>query len=250
MEQDPPKAILSKVARDPSKAHIFNHASMIFNNHFFFSGLTTKPTVPPPDLQLELEHNFGSIENLHREMAMTGLAMFGPGFVWLVRVLDKRLSKASPDPDSGRMDLRILPTYLAGSPFAEAHWRRQGVDMNTAGETEWRQGPLPGQPMAAYQSPAGVNAYHTPRESSLSSSSSSSSSASGSAARRVDRTPPGGANVVPLLCLNTWEHVWLPDYGIGDGKTRGKSEFVQRWWRAVNWEQVSNLALPARKTRF
>lgn len=48
------------------------------------------------------------------------MAMFGPGFVWLVK-------------NAQSTELRILTTYLAGSPYTAAHWRRQGLDMNTQG---------------------------------------------------------------------------------------------------------------------
>ena len=106
------------------------------------------------------------------------------------------------------------------------------TDMNTSGEQQWRQGPHAGQQMAAYQT--GV-----PR---------GEAGSAGSGAPGPDRIPPGGTNVVPVLCLNTWEHVWLTDYGFGDGKTGGKVEYVQRWWRAIDWNTVANLTMPALKT--
>jgi Fe-Mn family superoxide dismutase len=201
---------------------------MLFNNHFFFSGLSGNPAPMGGELRRDIELCFGTVENLRREMLVTALGMFGPGFVWLVRVHDKRMAKNSAERASARYDFRVLPTYLAGSPFAEAHWRRQTTDMNTAGEAQWRQGPHAGLQMAAYQTP-------TTRQQ-LS-----------QAGADADRTPPGGTNIVPVLCLNTWEHVWLTDYGIGDGKRGGKEEYIQRWWRAVDWNQVSSLINPSRK---
>jgi Fe-Mn family superoxide dismutase len=227
LAQDTPRAIMFKTAHDPRQAHLFNHASMIFNNHFFFSGLTNKPSPMHPELQRELELCFGSIDNLRKEMTITALSMFGPGFVWLVRVFDKRLSKNTSEAEALRYDFRLLPTYLAGSPFAEAHWRRQGVDMNTSSEEQWRQGPLPGQPMAPYQTPT------TP----------GGAKGSGDGAEIRDRIAPGGAHLVPLLCINTWEHVWLTDYGFGDGISKGKVEYVKRWWHVINWERVASLTM-------
>ena len=44
-------------------------------------------------------------------------------------------------------------------------------------------------------------------------------------------------DLTPVLCLNTWEHVWLRDYGVG-----GKREYVENWWRAVDWDVVASLA--------
>ena len=52
---------------------------------------------------------------------------------------------------------------------------------------------------------------------------------------------PGGLEVVPLLCVNTWEHVWLRDHGVG-----GKREFLERWWDRINWEEVQE-GLPREK---
>lgn len=52
------------------------------------------------------------------------------------------------------------------------------------------------------------------------------------------RTPPGGVpDLLPVLCLNTWEHVWLHDYGI-----RGKREYVENWWKVIDWEVVAGVA--------
>lgn len=54
---------------------------------------------------------------------------------------------------------------------------------------------------------------------------------------KVARVAPGGVDVIPLLCLNTWEHVWLSDYGI-----RGKMGYVEAWWNRINWAVVANHA--------
>lgn len=44
---------------------------------------------------------------------------------------------------------------------------------------------------------------------------------------------PGGLDVVPILCVSTWEHVWLPDWGVG-----GKGNFLEAWWNRINWNVV------------
>ena len=43
----------------------------------------------------------------------------------------------------------------------------------------------------------------------------------------------GGADLDILLCVNTWQHVWLMDWGIG-----GKKQFLEAWWEAVDWNVV------------
>ncbi len=44
---------------------------------------------------------------------------------------------------------------------------------------------------------------------------------------------PGGIELWPVLCLNTWEHVWLRDYGIGQGGMGGKVQYAEAWWDAI-----------------
>jgi len=43
----------------------------------------------------------------------------------------------------------------------------------------------------------------------------------------------GGADVVPVLCVNTWEHAWMVDWGVA-----GKRKFLEAWWDRIDWEQV------------
>ncbi|SPO00876.1 related to RSM26 - mitochondrial ribosomal protein, small subunit [Cephalotrichum gorgonifer] len=194
LEQKDTYSTIVSTARDPNKAPIFNHASMAHNNHFFFKNLSPRPGPMPSDLQRDLERSFSSIETLRREFIATAMGMFGPGFVWLVQ--------------TGPSDFAILPTYLAGSPYPAAHWRRQDVDMNTTGAdgsaAPWlKSTQVKGLP------------------------------------RKKDEAPPGSGKITPLLCLNTWEHVWLRDYGIGYGDQGGKRAFVEAWWETVDWESVA-----------
>jgi Fe-Mn family superoxide dismutase len=122
----------------------------------------------PTDFRRDLERSFGSIETLRAEFIATANAMFGPGFVWLVQTSPTEYS--------------ILATYLAGSPYPQAHWRRQDTDMNTTGAQGTAQSWLKNTQVRGMPQPRG------------------------------DHLPPGGAKANPLLCLNTWEHVWLRDY--------------------------------------
>lgn len=191
-------------AREPAEAPIFNHASMAHNTHFFFKRLSPTPVTMPDSLRSALEESFSSIETLRREFIVTASAMFGPGFVWLVK-LNSRDAPGQANP------FRILTTYLAGSPYPGAHWRRQSVDRNTV--------------------TAG-----TPTAGTL-----------GGFAPQAKSTAPGGIDVTPVLCLNTWEHTWLRDYGLGVGGYGGKRQFVEEWWNTVDWEGVasdSNIARP------
>jgi Fe-Mn family superoxide dismutase len=200
-------------ARDPDVAPIFNYASMAHNNQFFFQHLSHKPVEIPALLRGHLEKSFGSIETLRREMVYTAAAMFGPGFVWLVKV-------STP---SMPVSFKVLTTYLAGSPYPAAHWRRQDVDMNTQSGSFNESAVETGKRYlentafgAGKRSPATV--------------------------KRLSFAP-GGTDLVPVLCLNTWEHVWLWDYGFGVGQAGGgKLAYAEAWWNRINWDKVSKEA--------
>lgn len=198
-ENQEAKSLVIEFARDPTKAYAFNVASMAFNNHFFFRGLNTNPHVqsrPSTDLQVQINKDFSSMDTLRETFLATAEAMFGPGFVWLVQTDNTAFGS-----------LRILPTYLAGSPLSGAHYRRQSHDLNTHNAD-------------SYQALNTVGAF-------------------GAAAKQNQgpKKPLGGVDVVPLLCVNTWEHVWLQDYGV-----RGKREFLERWWNQINWDTVAQFA--------
>ncbi len=143
--------------------------------------------------------DFSSVESLRAEFISTANGMFGPGFVWLV--------------STETLELRILATYIAGSPLAGAHFRMQPVDMATQNATA--TGAMKGPAWAQQQqvsNKAGAFGQHSGRDKIVA---------------------PGGLDVVPLLCVNTWEHVWLWDYGIA-----GKRRYLENWWDRINWDEV------------
>lgn len=133
------------------------------------------------------------MDTLRETFIATAEAMFGPGFVWLVQTNDSAVPGG----------LRILPTYIAGSPLSGAHYRRQSHDLNTHNADSYQQ----------------LNKVGT----------------FGNAAKQENKAkkPLGGTDIVPLLCVNTWEHVWLHDYGVG-----GKSAFLRAWWEKIDWDVV------------
>jgi Fe-Mn family superoxide dismutase len=112
--------------------------------------------------------------------------MFGPGFVWLAKNLDRKGM------------IQIICTYNAGSPYPAAHARRQSVDMATNASLG--------------------NQY---------------AGSMGSLSANTKELAPGALDLEPILCVNTWEHVWMMDYGVG-----GKAEYLERWWNRINWEVV------------
>ncbi|KAI8935657.1 hypothetical protein NX059_007181 [Plenodomus lindquistii] len=207
-ENQDAKSLVIDFARDPTKAYAFNVASMAWNNHFFFRGINTNPDVqsrPSEDLEAQINKDFSSRDTLRETFLTTAEAMFGPGFVWLVQTNDTSIGS-----------LRIVPTYLAGSPLSGAHYRRQSHDLNTHNAE-------------SYQDLNKVGSF-------------------GKAAQlqpQGPKKPLGGIEVVPLMCVNTWEHVWLHDYGV-----KGKRMYLENWWERINWDMVRQyMPHTARKPR-
>ncbi|KAM3444089.1 hypothetical protein NHJ13734_001568 [Beauveria thailandica] len=195
LEDKDTKTIALMTAREPNQAPIFNYASMAHNTHFYFQSIAPAPVAMPEKLRVDIEASFSSVETLRREMVLTASAMFGPGFVWLVK--------------TGPGAYRVVSTYLAGSPYPGAHWRAQSTDMNTIGDQ--------GSARSWFRTQTGSQ-------------------------HRGGNLPPGGIELQPILCLNTWEHAWLLDWGHGDGGRGGKVGFAEAWWETVDWELVSKRA--------
>lgn len=220
---------------------------MLHNTDFFFRGLRKggiaadpaaaesgepgqvqkNENAMPLELRKQLEDNFSSLESLRRELILTASGMFGPGFVWLVK--------------AAKSDVyRLLVTYLAGTPYSEAHWRRQGVDMNTVGGA---MAPRTTN-IAGGATVLGTDSVaHTTTQEYFARQN----------AGAEGRTTPGGIQVVPLLCVSTWEHVWMLDYHIGyalkDKMYDGKKQYLNKWWDCIDWDFVWDNVMRANESR-
>jgi superoxide dismutase, Fe-Mn family len=184
-----PLHLVSKYSRSAEHASLFNYASMATNNHFFFTCLSPKKTAPSSTFVAEIDDSFSSYDTFRTEMIETADSMFGPGFVWVVK-----------DQEACRM--KLLCTYLSGSPYPEAHSRSQQVVKATG-----------------HRSISNTVGYF------------GQYSRLGNA-RSVDRY-----NARPVLCVSTWQHTYLRDYGVG-----GKREYLERWWDRIDWTAVENQA--------
>jgi Fe-Mn family superoxide dismutase len=173
----------------------------------------------PSGLHELLTRTFSSVDNLKAEMIAAAYSMFGPGYVWLVRT-KPHPAKQMNDHDN---QFRILTTYLAGSPLQGAHNRLQPVDMNS-------------QNLAAVQAAGGAKGL-TEAEFLRQTQVQNSVGDMGTTSRSRMSTAFGGVDVVPVLCVNTWQHAWMFDFTID-----GKMEFLRRWWDLVNWEKVATVA--------
>ena len=202
----PTKDLLLSYARTPSKASLFNYASMAWNTHHTMLTLSPDPTPLSESLERRINNSFSSVESLKATFLATANAMFGPGFVWLVKNNNARESNPANDPQ-----LSILATYIAGSPLPGAHYRRQPVDMNT-------------------ENPQSLTEEAEKSVSMLKTTAGAFGDFSGS----VDsRTPLGGANLDIMLGVCTWQHFWMGDFGID-----GKMDYLSAWWDSIDWEVV------------
>ena len=166
-------------------------------------------TTPSTFLLSLIDKSFSSFPSLRSTFLATANALFGPGFVWLVYL---------NDPSTSSSPLAILTTYIAGSPYPQAHFRLQPLDMATT-STNIISGMHP-------QDYASKMARGT-------------AGMVGPSSKGDKKLAPGGQDLEVLLGVNTWEHVWLRDYGIG-----GKRQYLEAWWDRVDWgraeEMISN----------
>jgi superoxide dismutase, Fe-Mn family len=214
---------LTKITgRNAQTAHLFNFASMAHNNHMFFRCLQAptgagpeeipSPVPMPLDIAETIKECFNSVDSFRETFLSTALGMFGPGFVWLMQ-------KSEGDKKGS---LTILCTYNAGSPYPEAHWRHQQRDMNITNGVG--PGVSPQRFRQDYHSMFG-NQHAQPQN-----------MLPGFASHRP--LAPGGAQMHPILCVNLWEHAWVPNFGIAN-----KHEYLTAWWERIDWNEVFNLGV-------
>ena len=176
-----------ELSKRPEYIHFYNMAAMAHFNHIFWDSISQSKTTIPDGLLKAIENQFSSLDQLKSQMLETGNSMFGNGFVWLLK--DKKTGIAGTGA-SGK--LRILCTYNAGSPYAEA-WRMK------------QEGPT---------NRVGIDRYAH-----------ASDSYGGVSTNTLDG--------VPILCLNVWQHMWVPDYGM-----LGKPRYLSAWWERIDWSKA------------
>ena len=84
LEGQPLERIILEVAGKADKAGVFNNAAQIWNHTFYWNSL--KPGgggTPPAALAKLIERDFGSLDNLKKELATAATTQFGSGWAWL-----------------------------------------------------------------------------------------------------------------------------------------------------------------------
>ncbi len=96
-----------------SDGAIFNNAAQVWNHDFYFATLSPKPNLKPEGALLDaIVSEYGSVENLKKEMNEAAVNLFGSGWVWLVENKDGKLAIMSgKNADTPlRYDMRPLLT--------------------------------------------------------------------------------------------------------------------------------------------
>jgi superoxide dismutase, Fe-Mn family len=84
LEGQPLEAIIKESAGKADKAGIFNNSAQVWNHTFYWNSL--KPGgggTPPAALATLIERDFGSLDNLKKELATAATTQFGSGWAWL-----------------------------------------------------------------------------------------------------------------------------------------------------------------------
>lgn len=191
------------LSHNPEYASLYNQAAMLHFNHFWWESLSPTKKDIPSSLEKNIIEDFSSVEDLRVELLQHADAMFGNGFVWLV--------KEGAGYQSRNRTMRILCTYNAGSPYTEAHQRRQSHDMATS------------DPMAARLAASGDRLNRVQN----------SVGSFGNHSKSQPREYPNALHCQPILCLNAWQHMYMLDYGI-----LGKRAYLAAWWEKIDWDVV------------
>jgi Fe-Mn family superoxide dismutase len=64
---------------------IFNNAAQVWNHNFYWNSLRPNGGgTPPAALRAQIEKDFGSVDNLKKELLGAATSQFGSGWAWLV----------------------------------------------------------------------------------------------------------------------------------------------------------------------
>ena len=88
-----------------SAGGIFNNASQVYNHDFYFSGMSSKKSVPSDLLTEWIERDFDSVEQFKELFLNTAATLFGAGWVWLsINKDDKLIIEARSNADNPILD--------------------------------------------------------------------------------------------------------------------------------------------------
>jgi Fe-Mn family superoxide dismutase len=91
------ESIILESAGKPDKAGVFNNSAQVWNHTFYWNSLKPRGGgTPPTALATLIDRDFGSLDNLKKELATAATTQFGSGWAWLVEAGGKlQVSKTS-----------------------------------------------------------------------------------------------------------------------------------------------------------
>jgi Fe-Mn family superoxide dismutase len=98
LEGQPLEKIILESAGKADKQGVFNNAAQVWNHTFFWNSL--KPNgggTPPAALAQRIERDFGSVDNLKKELLTAATTQFGSGWAWLVEDNGKLVVLKTPN---------------------------------------------------------------------------------------------------------------------------------------------------------
>ena len=100
----PLEAVLYKISAYSVKMR--NNAGGHYNHELFWKCLTPANTAPAGKLLAAIEKDFGSLDNLKKQVSEAAKNRFGSGWAWLIITGDKKLIVSStPNQDNPLMDI-------------------------------------------------------------------------------------------------------------------------------------------------
>lgn len=76
-----------------SEGAIFNNAAQMWNHNFYFDTLSPTPKSAPTGALLDaIVSQYGSVDNLKKDMNEAAVNLFGSGWVWLIKNKEGKLS--------------------------------------------------------------------------------------------------------------------------------------------------------------
>ncbi|MEG1649641.1 MAG: superoxide dismutase [Rikenellaceae bacterium] len=107
-------APIDKIIKEADGA-LFNNAAQAWNHTFFFNQFACEPKIEPSGKLLEaIEMSMGSFGSMKEQLSKAALALFGSGWVWLVK--------------DGK-ELMIAPMSNAGTPIRDGRTPILAIDV-------------------------------------------------------------------------------------------------------------------------
>ncbi len=87
-------------AKEKGDKGLFNNAGQIWNHSFYWQSLSPKPQQPSGELADRIAADFGSVEELVKQLQAEGVGHFASGWAWLVLEGDKLKVTSLHDADT------------------------------------------------------------------------------------------------------------------------------------------------------